>query len=111
MLFIVDDALQFVTIFFLRNKSDAVKVVNWVTEAVKQMEKPLRKINTDNSLKFCLAEGERYCTSRGIIHQRTMAYIPQKNGIAERMNKTLFDLVRRTLASTHLPHGAWSSWQ
>uniref|UniRef100_A0A5S6QPH6 Integrase catalytic domain-containing protein n=1 Tax=Trichuris muris TaxID=70415 RepID=A0A5S6QPH6_TRIMR len=37
-----------------------------------------------------------------------MVYTTQQNGIAERVNRTLMDLVRSTLSSTHLPKNAWA---
>ncbi len=37
-----------------------------------------------------------------------MVYTPQQNGIAERFNRTLLDLVRSSLRETKLPRSAWA---
>jgi hypothetical protein len=43
----------------------------------------------------------------GIIHERTSPYLPQSNGIAERKNHTLTDLVNAMLETTRLSKKWW----
>jgi transposase InsO family protein len=43
----------------------------------------------------------------GIIHERTAPYSPQSNGIAERKNRTLTDLVNTMLKTTGLSKEWW----
>ena len=38
-----------------------------------------------------------FCVEHGIIHERTPPYSPQSNGMAERKNRTLTDLVNAML--------------
>lgn len=40
---------------------------------------------------------KRYCEERGITHQTTAPYSPQSNGVAERYNRTLANMVRPAL--------------
>jgi len=44
----------------------------------------------------------------GIVAQYTMLGIPHQNGIAERQNRTLKDMVRSMIAHTTLPESLWS---
>ena len=41
------------------------------------------------------------------MHQTTTPYTPQQNGIAERKNRTLKDMVNSMLNSSGLPHYMW----
>ena len=45
----------------------------------------------------------RYLQECGIDDQYTMPGIPQQNGIAERRNRTLLDMVRCMLVNSSLP--------
>uniref|UniRef100_A0A5S6QG42 Retrovirus-related Pol polyprotein from transposon TNT 1-94 n=1 Tax=Trichuris muris TaxID=70415 RepID=A0A5S6QG42_TRIMR len=109
MLCVIDDATRYVWVCFLRSKANVLnKFKIWKTRAERQTGKTLLKVRTDNGLEFCSRNWETFCDAHGIIHQRTMVYTPQQNGIAERMNRTLMDLVRTTLSNTGLPRSAWA---
>jgi transposase InsO family protein len=43
----------------------------------------------------------------GIIHERTPPYSPQSNGVAERKNHTLTDLVNAMLDTSRLSKERW----
>ena len=48
-----------------------------------------------------------FCTQHGIVHQTTAPYTPQQNGVAERKNRTLKDMINSMLNSLGLPHNLW----
>lgn len=48
-----------------------------------------------------------YCEEKGIIRQLTIPYTPQQNGVAERRNRTLLDMVRSMMAQANLPIKFW----
>ena len=37
---------------------------------------------------------DKMCTLNGIVHQKTVPYSPQQNGVAERMNRTIMEKAR-----------------
>jgi transposase InsO family protein len=48
-----------------------------------------------------------FCADHGIIHERKPPYSPQSNGIAERKNCTLIDLVNTMLDTAGLSKEWW----
>ena len=43
-----------------------------------------------------------YCESVGIVHETSIAYTPQQNGVAERKNRTLVEMVNAMLQNSNL---------
>ncbi|UYV63588.1 K02A2.6-like [Cordylochernes scorpioides] len=109
VLTIIDESTRYTSVFFLKNKGGTLgKVKEWIQESEKQTSRKLKRIRTDNGLEFCSKEWDTFCTSVGIVHEHTMTYTPQQNGVAERMNRTLLDLVRSTISGSGLPKASWA---
>ncbi|KAH9659018.1 hypothetical protein KPL70_023705 [Citrus sinensis] len=49
-----------------------------------------------------------FCKQEGIQRQFTVAYTPQQNGVAERMNRTLTERIRAMLRTAGLPNSFWA---
>ena len=49
-----------------------------------------------------------FLTEEGIIAQYSMPDTPQQNGVAERRNQTLMDMVRSILGYSSVPISLWS---
>ena len=47
------------------------------------------------------------CAQHGIIHETTAPYSPQSNGVAERKNRTLKEMMNAMLISSGLPQYTW----
>jgi len=56
-----------------------------------------------NALKIYLNEVERQLERHGICVQYTMSGTPKQNGVSERHNRTLMDMVRSMLSNSTLP--------
>ena len=50
---------------------------------------------------------KNFCDEKGIARQLTIPYTPQQNGVAERRNRTLLDMVRSMMAQANLPISFW----
>ncbi|GJS40802.1 retrovirus-related pol polyprotein from transposon TNT 1-94 [Tanacetum coccineum] len=48
-----------------------------------------------------------YCQENGIVNQFTMPYTPQQNGVAERQNRTLMDMMRSMICNSILLEFLW----
>ncbi len=80
--------------------------VNVITRSNPTPDK-LKTLRTDNGGEYLSNEFRDYLAENGIQHQLTVAYTPQQNGVAERMNRTIMDLVRSMLHSSGLPKEFW----
>ena len=73
--------------------------------------KPLPKvkaIRSDGGGEYMSNEFKKYLEEHGIHHQATTAYSPQQNGVAERMNRTLGNLVLSMLHHKNIGKEFWA---
>ena len=47
------------------------------------------------------------CQEKGIVRQLTIPRTPQQNGVAERRNRTLLEMIRSMMAQANLPISYW----
>ena len=85
-------------------KIHSVNVINRTNLPPEQ----LKTLRTDNGGEYLSNEFKSYLQEHGIRHQLTVAYTPQQNGVAERMNRTIMDLVRSMLHSSGLSKEFWA---
>jgi transposase InsO family protein len=52
-------------------------------------------------------EFQEYLKNKGILSQRSCPYTPQQNGVAERKNRHLLDVVRTLLIDSSVPTRFW----
>jgi len=73
----------------LARKSDVPAVVKEVLTCLEtQSGHRCRVVRTDNGNEYVNTELKQFFTARGIIHQTSVAYTPEQNGAAERLNRT-----------------------
>ncbi|PKI72007.1 hypothetical protein CRG98_007623 [Punica granatum] len=62
-------------------------------------------LRTDRGMEYLV--GDNFFKKNGIKHQLTARNTPQQNGVAERKNHTIVDMVRTILRAKHLPKHFW----
>ena len=103
---IIDDHSRKVWVHLLKHKNDAFKAFkNWKNLTENETGNIIKVLRTDNGLEFCNEEFNQYCLDHGIDRHKTVRMTPQKNGVAERMNRTLLEKARCMLLSSGLPKG------
>ncbi|RVW60687.1 Retrovirus-related Pol polyprotein from transposon TNT 1-94 [Vitis vinifera] len=94
---------------------DAFKVFK--AEVEKQYGKQIKIVRSDRSGEYYgryLEDGQspgpfaKFLQEHGIVAQYTMPGSPDQNGVAERRNRTLLDMVRSMLSSSKLPKFLWT---
>jgi transposase InsO family protein len=66
--------------------------------------KIVKTLRIDHGGEYCLTEFEVFCANHDIRRQLTTAYTPQQNGVSERKNRTILNMVRSLLARGNIPN-------
>ena len=67
------------------------------------MGKHIKAIRSNRGGKYLFGDFKDYLTENGIISQLTAPRTPQQNGVAERRNRTLLEMVRSMMSYSTLP--------
>ena len=74
----------------------------------KEKELDVKCLRTDRGGEFNSKEFNDYCKLSGIKRQLTAAFTPQQNGVAERKNQTVMNMVRCVLTEKKIPKYFWA---
>jgi transposase InsO family protein len=100
---LIDDASRYCYVYLLKTKDEALdyfKIFKAVAE--NQLERRIKRLRSDRGGKYFPILFDEFCAKHGIIHERTPPYSPESNGITERKNHILTDLVNAMLHTTGL---------
>lgn len=103
-----DDYSRYGYIYLLRRKSECFekfKEFKAVTE--KQHGKYIKSLRSDRGGEYLSREFIAYLTEQGITSQLSAPGMPQQNGVAERRNRTLMEMVRSMMSYSDLPISFW----
>ena len=104
----IDDCTRFCYVYLLKTKDEALHYFKvYKAEVENQLEKKIKRLRSDRGGEYFSNEFFEFCAVHGIIHKRTPPYSPQSNGIAERKNHTLTDLVNAMLETAGLSKEWW----
>ena len=114
----IDDFSIKAWVYFLVEKSEALNSFKCFKRLVEKETvmyiKCLRidrgdEFNSDefNSEEFNSEEFNEFCRQCGIKRQLTIAYTPQQNGVAERKNRTVMNMVRSMLLDKKISKTFW----
>ena len=79
-------------VFFLKSKDEVFgEFKDWKTIIEKKTGKQGKRLRTNNGLEFVKDEFTNICKKLEIFCHRTCAKRPQKNGVAERTNRTFLE--------------------
>ena len=105
---LIDDATRYCYVFLLKTKDEAFECFKtYKAEVENQLEKKIKRVRSDRGGEYFSNEFDLLCSENGIIHEWTPPYSPQSNGIAERKNQTLMDLVNAMLGTSGLTKAWW----
>ncbi|KAH9618858.1 hypothetical protein KSS87_009464, partial [Heliosperma pusillum] len=104
----IDDYSRFGYVYLLSHRYEALDTFKrFVTEVENQLERKVKTLRTDRGREYLSDMFEGFCGEKGIRRQLTIPYTPQQNGVAERRNRTLLDMVRSMMAQANLPISYW----
>ena len=103
----IDDSTRYCYVYLLKSKDEAIdKFVLYKTEVENQLNKKIKRLRSDRGGEYVSPFAE-ICAQNGIIHECTAPYSPQQNGIAERKNRTLKEMMNAMLISSGLGQDMW----
>ncbi|GKC66568.1 retrotransposon protein, putative, ty1-copia subclass, partial [Tanacetum coccineum] len=76
-------------------------------EVENQLSKTIKSLRYDRGGEYISQEFLDHLKEHRIIAHHTLSYTPQHNGVSERMNRTLLDLVRSMMSQTTLLKSFW----
>ena len=104
----IDDYSHLTVTYLIKQKSEALGCFkNYIKMATIQQEKQVKYVRSDGGGEFNSNDFKKFCLEEGIIHQITTPYTPQLNGVAERMNRTLWEKTLTMIRHSSLPNRFW----
>ena len=108
-----NDYSRYGYIYLIRDKSESLDTFKiFKAEVENQINKKIKGVRSDRGGEFygrndasgeqCHRSFARYLEQSGIVPQYTMPGTPSMNGIVERRNRTLQDMVRSMMAESSL---------
>ncbi|XP_071933594.1 uncharacterized protein [Coffea arabica] len=79
----------------------------FMTLVEKEADKSIKFFRSDCGGEYNSQEFINFCEEHGIQKQLTAAYTPQQNGVSERKNRTILNMVRSILTRSGIPKSIW----
>ncbi|KAL4554216.1 hypothetical protein LXL04_037399 [Taraxacum kok-saghyz] len=103
----IDDHSRYMYLYLINEKSESLEMFKaFKAEVENQLDRKIKVVRSDRGGEYYgrhtdigQAPGPffEFCKDNGIVNQYTMPGTPQQNGVAERRNRTLMDMVRSML--------------
>lgn len=104
----IDDYSRKTWVYFLQTKSEAFTAFkNFKALIENEAGKAIKVLRTDRGGEFNSQEFSNFCETNGIRRQLTAAYTPQQNGVCERKNRTILNMVRSMLSNKCISKSFW----
>ena len=113
----IDDYSRYGYLYLIKEKAESLdKFQIFWTEVEKQLGKVIKVVRFDRGGEYYGKHGDagqlkgpfaKYLEDSGIVAQFTMPRSPEQNGVAERRNRTLMEMVRSMISRTNLPGFLW----
>lgn len=104
----IDDCTRMTWVCLMKSKSEVNLLFQKFHKMIcTQYNVKVRVLRSDNGGEYLSSEFRQYLEAQGIVHQTTCPDTPQQNGVAERKNRHLLEVVRALLIESHMPLSYW----
>lgn len=105
----IDDYIRKSWVFLLFEKSEALECFkNYKKMVEKEAEAPIKCLRSLNrGEEFNLLNFKSFCEDEGIKRHLTTTYTLHQNGVIERKNRTVMNMVHYMLAAKKIPKPFW----
>nr|GFB47930.1 retrotransposon protein, putative, Ty1-copia subclass [Tanacetum cinerariifolium] len=104
----IDDFSRYGYVYLLKHKHEVFETFKLFQKEVEnQLGKTIKSLCSDRGDEYMSQEFLDHLKDHRIIAHRTPPYTPQDNGVSERRNITLLDMVRSMMSQTTLLKSFW----
>jgi transposase InsO family protein len=105
----IDDFSRKTWIYLLAEKGETFeKFRHFKTKVEKETGMSIKCLRSDRGGEYTSQNFLDFCSTQGIKRQLSTSYTPQQNGVAERKNRTLMNMVRCLLVEGRMPRSFWA---
>ncbi|GJY59247.1 putative RNA-directed DNA polymerase [Tanacetum coccineum] len=105
---LTDDFNRYGYVYLIKHKSDTFEVFKrYKKEVENQLGRKIKVLRSDRGGEYLSIEFFNHLKNCGIVSQLTPPRTPQLNGVAERRNRTLLDMVRSMMCRATLLISFW----
>ncbi|GJU50602.1 zinc finger, CCHC-type containing protein [Tanacetum coccineum] len=105
---LVDDYSRVMWVYLLKSKDEAFQVFKNFRGLVEvETGEKMKLFRTDRGGEFLSNQFTSYCNETGLERHYTSPYSPQQNGVVERRNRTVVEMVRSNLKTMCMPDVLW----
>jgi hypothetical protein len=105
---VTDDFTRYSMVKLIKYKSDVTSsLIEYINLVEKQTGNPVKALRSDNGGEYTSNQLDAFLKDKGIVHEYSLPYTPQQNGVAERLNRTLLDKAIPMLDQSGLPLKHW----
>ena len=102
----VDDFSRYTKVYLVKHKNEAFGMfLTYKAEVENQMNKKIKRIRSNRGCEYVLFND--YCVKECIIHEVIPLYSPKSNGVGERKNKTLKEMMNAMLINSNAFDNLW----
>ncbi|TYK28868.1 gag/pol protein [Cucumis melo var. makuwa] len=104
----IDDYSRYGYLYLMEHKSEALeKLKEYETEVENLLSEKIKILRSDRGGEYMDLRFQDYMIEHGIQSQLSALGTPQQNGVSERRNRTLLDMVRSMMSYAQFPSSFW----
>ena len=104
----INDCTHFSIVYLITHKLEVISCFqSYMSLVENQLDRKIKALRTDRGREYLSDQFRQLCDEKGIQHQLTIPRTPQQNGVVERRNRTLLEMVRSMMAQANLPITFW----
>lgn len=105
----IDDYSRHVKVYCIKAKSDVMNAwCKYQRLMERQIDAKIKVLRSDNGGEYLSAEFKKHLEDCGITHETSVPRSPAQNGVAERQNRVLQEMVRCMLLDGDMPVESWA---
>ena len=105
----IDDFPRNIWVYVLKSKNKVLaRFKEWKTLVKRQSEHVVKFLKTDNGTEYVSKAFDNFLTKHGIARQNSSPYTLQQNGVAERANRTIVEMMWSMIHVQRLGQKFWA---